>query len=131
MVVPPIFIIGGRAAGLLEAAAMPAGKPEPPEDAAQQRKRAIRAAIRDRDLAAFLKLMPSDPAERRVLLRETYALASAFRASSLPIVRQILEWDRLPVTTVFRKHDGFDAGSNRGSDTVPHVVQIPEFKCQA
>ena len=98
-VVPPTFIIGGREAGFLAAATMPAGKPDPPEDAAQQRKRVIRAAIRDRDLAAFLKLMPSDPADRRVLLRETYALASAFRASSLPIVRQILEWDSGALTS--------------------------------
>jgi hypothetical protein len=92
-VVPPVFIIGGREAGFLQAAAMPTGKPDPPEDSAQQRKPVIRVAIRDRDIAAFLNLMPSDPADRRVLLRETYALASAFHASSLPIVRQILEWD--------------------------------------
>jgi ankyrin repeat protein len=86
------FVIGRADYGSLEAARMAGQKPEP-EDAAMQRKRAIWAAIGNRDLAAFRSLMPADPVERRQSLRETYALASAFRASSLPIVRQILEWD--------------------------------------
>jgi ankyrin repeat protein len=93
-VVPPIrVVIGAEGVSALEGSKPAGGHQTESEDAAQQRRRAIWATIRSRDLDAFLKLMPSNPKERRALLLHSHALSFAFRGSALPIVRQILEWE--------------------------------------
>jgi uncharacterized protein len=60
--------------------------PEPARDAAD----AIRHAVARRDLTAFLRLLPADPARRQDALRKSAALDDAFRNCALAIVRQIL-----------------------------------------
>jgi ankyrin repeat protein len=92
-VVPPIRVISAEGVSALQASMPAGGHQTEKEDAAQQRRRVIWATIRNRDLDAFLKLMPSNPKERRALLLQSHTLSFAFRGSALPIVRQILEWE--------------------------------------
>ena len=67
--------------------------PQEPETPKERRERQRWDAIRNRDLVAFVKGLPADEAARRKLLQQALALDEAFRASALPIVRQILKWD--------------------------------------
>jgi ankyrin repeat protein len=60
--------------------------PEPARDEAE----AIRRAVARRDLTAFLRVLPADPARRQDALRKSAALDDAFRNCALAIVRQIL-----------------------------------------
>lgn len=71
----------------------------PPRDAAD----AIRLAIRQRDLQAFLRILPADPGGRQEALRKSFALDWAFMEAALPIVRQILRWD--PAALAERRPD--------------------------
>ncbi len=53
----------------------------------------IRQAISRRDLAAFVRALPSEHAARQQAVQQSFALDAAFREGSLPIVKQILAWD--------------------------------------
>ncbi len=58
-----------------------------------QLQQKVLLSIGERDLQSFLRLMPGDLGKRRLLLRESNALRTAFFGGSLPIVRQIIEWE--------------------------------------
>jgi ankyrin repeat protein len=77
---PPNTAGAGASAGVKNAA--------PVHDEAE----AIRRAIAQRNLKAFIGSLPGDAALRRAALRKSFALDDAFREGSLPIVRQILVW---------------------------------------
>lgn len=55
--------------------------------------RRIKIALYNRDWAALTKALPPGSTARRDALRKVNALGEAFRAHSLPMVKQILAWD--------------------------------------
>ena len=82
-------IVNRTAGNAVAGAATPAQTAAtPPRDEPE----AVRRAIGNRDLPAFIAALPAEPAQRQAVLRKSLALESAFTDAALPIVRQILRW---------------------------------------
>jgi ankyrin repeat protein len=80
--------------GVMQAVAVPPRvRPAETSDPGERSLREVQAAIRNRDYAAFMALMPSDASARQALLQRSVALFWAFSSGALPVVKQMIEWD--------------------------------------
>ena len=97
VIAPTVIHRSANSAGGMASGGGSAGPTAPPEPATD-RNALIRQTISRRDLAAFLRALPTEHAARQLALAQSYALDAAFREGSLPIVKQILAWDPAAVS---------------------------------
>jgi ankyrin repeat protein len=93
---------------------LPAG-PDKPEEPEARRAREILSAVGNRDLSAFIALLPTAGRDRHELLQRAGALDAAFKANALPIVMQILRWEPTALSSGSAGSNGFSLfGVTRG-----------------